>query len=133
MKRNLVLSLTLFGAAGLLASCAGDSTPTLARSTAGGQCFHPVDVVSFNKLSVTRFALHTQRGDDFTADLPVCQGIDFAMQVAIQPVSNTQVCDGDVARLITRDPGGHDLSCPAYNFHHLSAAEVAALPQAAQR
>ena len=131
MKRHIGIGLNLIAAAALVSACADDNSSPNTRTASGAptsqQCFHPNDVVSFHQISIIKFSVRTIRGDVFSADLPVCRGIDFAQRIALQPDHNTQICDGDIGTLVTQDPGGETLTCPAYNFHHLTAAEVSAL------
>ena len=128
MKRTLEMALAFAATAAIVSACANDKpTQTASAAPTSQQCFHPNDVVSFHEISIVKFSIRTIRGDVYSADLPVCEGIDFAQRVALQPAHSTQICDGDTGTLVTQDPGGVTLTCPAYNFHHLSAAEVAEL------
>jgi hypothetical protein len=131
MKLKVIKVLAALGLTAALTSCADDAgSPQLLAE--GAQCFKPSDVLAFHQTSETSFVLHTLRHNVFSADLPACRGMDWAQQVALAPIRGTQICEGDEAKLITRDPAGRDMSCSIFAVHELSPAEVAALPQQAQ-
>lgn len=131
MKRNIIKTLAVFGlTAAALVACAAEDRPQLMAE--GAQCFRPGDVVAFKQTSESSFVVHTQRGEVFSADLPACRGMDWVQQVGFSPIRGSQICEGDEAKLITRDPAGRDIACSIFSVHELSAAEVAALPERAR-
>ena len=131
MKLKFVKGIGVVLIAAALVSCA-DDIDTASNDGSVSQCFKSSDVTAFDQLSQTRFVIHTQRGQVFSANLPACQGIDWVQQVALLPIRGRQICEGDQGRLLTSDPAGRQLTCSAFSFHQLSDAEVAMLPRSAQ-
>lgn len=128
LARTLALALTLTS----LAACApGQQAANAAGATGERQCFWASSLSNFRQGDHGSLYVRDRSDQVFEiSTLERCQELDLASSVAIQSdfSSTGRLCVGDRARITMRSLGGEPASCRARVDRHLTAEEVAALP-----
>ncbi|WP_374472449.1 DUF6491 family protein [Phenylobacterium sp.] len=117
-----------------LAGCAaGMRTESAAGQPTGGrQCFWASSVNGFRAVDERAVNLRVGVRDVYRLELiGPCPDVDWATRIAIQSRGGNSICTGLDAVLIAPSPIGPQ-RCLVRNVRKLTAAEVAALPDAAR-